>query len=214
MGGTRPSGKVSKIVVRVSRKPQPGIRMPRFSKPLILLVLAVTIGAALGAAQPAQARSLSSCSKALIHDWYVDGRVDKTYPVHCYREALKNIPPDQLIYGTLRDDLTRALQSAIRQHGGHVNGNTPVPPLGGGGGNGGGGDGNGPNGAGATGSGGVFHWLAQKLGPSTADSIPIPLLVLGGLAFALMAAAAVSLVVRRMQARRAAADPPPVGPSF
>ncbi len=180
--------------------------MPRFSKPLILLATAVAIGAALGVAQPAQARSMSTCSKALIHDWYVDGRVDKTYPVHCYREALRQIPEDQVIYGTLRQDLTRALQSAIRQHGGHVTGDTLVTPLAGGGGDG---DSNGPNGAGATGSGGVFHWLAQKLGPSTADSIPIPLLILGGLAFALMAAAGVSLVARRMQARRAAPDPPP-----
>jgi hypothetical protein len=181
--------------------------MPRFLKPLILVVVAAVAigGAVFGTAQPAQARSMSTCSKALIHDWYVDGRVDKTYPVHCYREALKQIPEDQAIYGTLRQDLTRALQSTIRQHGGHVNGDTLVVPLGGGG------DGNGPNGT--AGKGGVFHWLAQKLGPSTADSIPIPLLILGGLAFALIAAAGVSLIARRMQARRAAADPPPAGPS-
>ena len=182
--------------------------MPKFSKPLILLALAAAITAALGVGtQPAQARSMSKCSAALIHDWYVDGRVDKTYPVHCYREALKQIPEDQIIYGTLRDDLNRALQSAIRQHGGHVTGDTLVVPLAGPR-NGGGGPG-----TGATG-GGVFHWLAKKLGPSTADSIPIPLLVLGGLAFTLMAAAGVSYVARRVQARRAAADPPPVGPSF
>lgn len=182
--------------------------MPKFSKPLILLALAAAITAALGVgAQPAQARSMSKCSAALIHDWYVDGRVDKTYPVHCYREALKQIPEDQIIYGTLREDLNRALQSAIRQHGGHVTGDTLVVPLAGGS-NGG----NGP-GTGATG-GGVFHWLAKKLGPSTADSIPIPLLVLGGLAFTLMAAAGVSYAARRVQARRAAGDPPPVGPSF
>jgi hypothetical protein len=210
MAPTLPSGKVGKIVVRVSRKPQPGTRMPRFLKPLILFAAALAIGgAALGTAQPAQARSMSTCSSALIHDWYVDGRVDKTYPLHCYREALKEIPEDQAIYGTLREDLTRALQSTIRQHGGHVNANTPVAPPGG---PGDGDGGNGPNGTGK--SGGVFHWLAQKLGPSTADSIPIPLLILGGLAFALMAAAGVSLIARRMQARRAAADPPPAGPSF
>jgi hypothetical protein len=206
MAPTLPSGKVGKIVVRVSRTPQPGTRMPRFRKPLILIVLAVGIGAVtLGTAQPAQARSMSDCSKALIHDWYVDGRVDKTYPVHCYREALKNIPEDQAIYGTLRQDLTRALQATVRQHGGHVNGDTLVVPLAGGGGSG-------PNGTG--GSGGIFHKVAQWLGPSTADSIPIPLLILGGLAFALMAAAGVSLLARRLQARRAAADPPPAGPSF
>jgi hypothetical protein len=212
MARTLPSGKVGKIVVRVSRTPQPGPRMSRFSKPLILLAIAVAIGAAFGtAAKPAQARTMSTCSAALIHDWYVDGRVDKTYPVHCYREALKQIPEDQAIYGTLRQDLTRALQSTIRQHGGSVNGNTLVVPLGGPS-SGGGSDGG--TGAGATGNGGVFHWLAQKLGPSTADSIPIPLLILGGLAFTLMAAAGVSLLARRIQARRAATDPPPAGPSF
>jgi hypothetical protein len=182
--------------------------MPKKLTPLILVALALAVGSALGVAQPAQARSMSACSKALIHDWYVDGRVDNTYPVHCYREALKQIPEDQIIYGTLRQDLTRALQSVIREHGGHVSANTPVPPFGGGGGGGG----NGPNGNGT--GGGVFHWLATKLGPSTADSIPIPLLVLGGLALALIAAAGVSFLARRMQARRAAADPPPAGPTF
>jgi hypothetical protein len=145
---------------------------------------------------------MTTCSKALVHDWYVDGRVDKTYPVHCYREALKQIPEDQAIYGTLREDLNRALQSAIRQHGGHVTPDTIVPPLGGGG--------KGPGGTGGTGTGkGFFHRVASWLGPSTADSIPVPLLILGGLAFALMAAAGVSLLARRMQARRAAPDPPP-----
>jgi hypothetical protein len=183
--------------------------MPKFSKPLILLALAVAIAAALGVAQPAQARSMSSCSKELINDWILDGRVDKTYPVHCYREALKTIPEDQIVYGSLRQDLTRALQSAIRQHGGHVTRDTLVVPLGGASDGG-----DGPNGTGSTGNGGVFHWLAHTLGPNTADSIPIPLLVLGGLALALMAAAGVSLLARRVQARRAAADPPPVGPSF
>jgi hypothetical protein len=182
--------------------------MPKFSKPLILLALAAAITAALGVgAQPAEARTMSTCSKALIHDWYVDGRVDRTYPVHCYREALKQIPEDQIIYGTLREDLNRALQATIRQHGGHVDGDTLVVPLAGPS------DGDSGSGTGASG-GGVFHWLAKKLGPSTADSIPIPLLVLGGLAFTLMAAAGVSYAARRVQARRAAGDPPPVGRSF
>ena len=205
MGATWPSGKVTKIVVRVSRKPQPGTRMPRFSKPLILLALAAAIGASLGGTQPAQAKSLSKCSSALINDWLFDGRVDKTYPVHCYREALRDVPEDQIVYGTLRQDLTRALQSAIRQNGGHVTGETLVVPVGGSSG----GDGDGSSGTGATGDKGFVHWVAHALGPNTADSIPVPLLILGGLALALMAAAGVSLVARRVQARRAASDPPP-----
>src|SRR3954453_20942857 len=99
--------------------------MPRVRKPLILVAAVLAIGTALGTAQPAQARSLSVCSKALVHDWLVDGRVDKTNPVHCYREALRTIPEDQLVYGTLRDDLNRALANTIRKHNGHVNRDTP-----------------------------------------------------------------------------------------
>jgi len=183
--------------------------MPKFLKPFILVIATVALAGGVLGVGKAEARSTSECSKALIHDWYVDGRVDKTYPVHCYREALRDIPEDQLIYGTLRDDLTRALQSVIRKHNGKVGPNTPVPgaddqngggplPPGGGGGKG----------------GGFFHWLAGKLGPSTADTIPIPLLVLGGLALMLMLAAAVSFFARRVQARRAATDPPRPGPTF
>jgi hypothetical protein len=208
MAGSLPSGKVGKIVVRVrlfSRSTGPC--MPKFLKPLILFIATMALAGGVLGVGKAEARTFSTCSNALIHDWYVDGRVDKTYPVHCYREALKDIPEDQLIYGTLRDDLNRALQATIRKHNGNVGPNTPVPPSGGGGPLP-------PGGGGGGGGGGLFHWLAGKLGPSTADTIPIPLLVLGGLALALMLAAAVSFFARRVQARRAATDPPPPSHNF
>jgi len=195
---------VGKIVVRVSRS-RSLVRMPKFLTPLILIVTAAAAAATFGVA-PAQA---SSCSKALIFDWFVDGRIDKTYQVHCYREALKEVPEDQVVYGTLRDDLNRALQEVYRTHHGKVNGAMAVPGADDGG--------NGPDdpGTGATGGKhdeGFFHWVARKFGPSTADSVPVPLLVLGGLALALIAAAAVSFLARRAQEKRAATDPPPPGP--
>jgi hypothetical protein len=177
--------------------------MPILLRPLILLLIAAAAATAFGSVGVGSAQA-SACSSALIRDWYVDGRIDKTYPVHCYREALKEIPEDQLIYGTLRDDLNRALQDVIRKNNGDVGPMTPVPPRGGGGGGTGG----------ATGgkhSGGFFHWVANKIGPNTADSVPIPLLVLGGLALALIAAAGISFFARRVQAKRAS-DPPPHGP--
>jgi hypothetical protein len=198
--GTLPSGKVGKIVVRVRRTPQHG-RMPKFLRPLILALVAALIAVAYGVST-AQA---SACSSALIRDWYVDGRIDNTYPVHCYREALKDVPEDQVVYGTLRDDLNRALQQVIGDHNGNVGPNTPVPPSGGGGGDSSDGS------SGGSHDEGFFHWLAKKIGPSSADSVPVPLLVLGGLALALIAAAAVSFFARRAQAKRAS-DPPPHGP--
>src|SRR5256885_3852396 len=122
--------------------------MPKFLKPLILLFIVAAAAATFGVGT-AQA---SKCSDALIHDWYVDGRIDNTYQVHCYREALKDIPEDQLVYGTLRDDLTRALQNVIRDHNGHVKGSTPIPGSGNG-------PGDGPGGtAGGTHDKGFFHW--------------------------------------------------------
>src|SRR5215212_5779152 len=101
--------------------------MPKFLKPLILVLTAAAAAATLGVST-AQA---SSCSDALIRDWYVDGRIDNTYPVHCYREALRDIPEDQLVYGTLRDDLRRALQDVIRDHNGDVTPKTLIPGSGG-----------------------------------------------------------------------------------
>ena len=176
--------------------------MPKFLKPLILLFVAAAAGATFGVGTA----HASKCSDALIRDWYVDGRIDNTYEVHCYREALRDIPEDQLVYGTLRDDLTRALQNVIRDHNGHVTRSTLVPGAGNG-------SGNGPGGAaGGSHDKGFFHWLASNLGPSTANSVPVPLLVLGGLALALVAAAAVSYFARRYQAKRAATDPPPPSP--
>jgi hypothetical protein len=177
--------------------------MPKFLKPLILVVAAAASAATFGVSTA----HASACSNALIRDWYVDGRIDKTYPVHCYREALKDIPEDQIVYGTLRDDLNRALENVIRDHHGEVTAATPVPPAGGGGGDSSGGDS-----SSGTHDKGLFHWLAKKIGPDTANSVPVPLLVLGGLALALIAAAAISYGARRYQERKAQSNPPPYPP--
>ena len=176
--------------------------MHRALKPLILFVVLAALAGSVGVGT-AQA---SVCSRALIHDWYVDGRVDQTYAVHCYREELKNIPEDQIVYGSLRDDLTRALLAVTRAKGDDVPPDTMVPPA----------AGADPNSGGGSGSSGndesFFGRLAKTLGPDTADSIPVPLLVLGGLALLLIAAAGVSFAARRMQARRATPQPPPPPP--
>ena len=56
-------------------------------------------------------------------------------------------------------------------------------------------------------------WLRaaiDKVGPSNAESVPLPLLVLGGIALLLVAAAAASVVARRLHARRVQPAPAPV----
>ena len=177
------------------------------STTLRLLVVLVLALAAVSVAAPSSASAAAPCWKRLLNDWY-DGRIDKAYPVKCYREAIKNLPEDVEVYSSARDDLTRALLSAARGSGGTLSPNDLVP-------------------AGATGrrggvpapsdeedtiAGGVLggddgDGPLGFFAPSNADSIPIPLLVLAGLALLLLAAAGASFLARRIQERRAGPTP-------
>jgi uncharacterized protein (DUF3084 family) len=58
------------------------------------------------------AAGATDCSTRLLADWQ-DGRIDRTYPVHCYREALASLPEDLQVYSTAQSDLTRALQAQL-----------------------------------------------------------------------------------------------------
>jgi hypothetical protein len=165
---------------------------------LALLAAATLVGAAV---RPATAQASTPCWKALLNDWY-DGRIDNTYPVHCYREALKHLPSDVQTYSSAHDDILRALQSAIaKQRKAHkqVSNNTLLPPQTGGrsGGSNGSGDGTG-GGPGRDNGGG----LAGQVSSDNPSSVPTALLVLGGLALLLVAAGAAGLIAKRVQARR------------
>ena len=153
--------------------------------------------ALLGAfAQPARAASAGTpCWKVLLNDWY-DGRIDGSYPRHCYSDALKHLPADVSTYSSAREDIERALQSAIakQEKAGHkVGPNTPiVPPAG-------------PTkGHGTTTTGPVkgTHSASGPLDSGSPSSLPTPLLVLGGLALLLVAAGGAGLIAKRIQARR------------
>jgi hypothetical protein len=157
------------------------------------------------AARPAAAAT--PCWKALLNDWY-DGRIDQTYPSHCYTQAIAHLPSDVQTYSSAREDIMRALQSAkarTKKAGHPVGPNTLIPPAPGTGGKGT------TGGGGATGGGspstaknrhkGLAN-VADRLNPGSASSLPVPLLVLGGLALLLVGAGAAGLVVKRLQARR------------
>jgi len=173
-------------------------------------------------ARPAPAAAATPCWKALLNDWY-DGRIDKTYAVHCYNDALKHLPADVQTYSSAHDDIQRALQSALakqRKAGHKVTPNSIVPPASGGGsGSGGGGNSGGGGGGTSTTPGGTvttsttgggrnsgkgLSHLANKLNPASASSLPIPLLVLGALAILLVAAGAAGVIVKQIQARKQA----------
>jgi hypothetical protein len=141
-----------------------------------------------------------SCWSALIKDWY-DGRIDKTYPIHCYKDALKNLPRDVATYSDAYDVISRALAAATRGKktvdpdsliappADHETGTTTSTTAGGGG-------------FGDGGNGSSSPPLGNLPGDRGADGVPVPLLILGGLALLLVAAGAAGLVARRLQARR------------
>jgi hypothetical protein len=154
------------------------------------------------AAQPARAASAGTpCWKVLLNDWY-DGRIDGSYQRHCYSDALKHLPADVSTYSSAHDDILRALQSAIAKQqkpGKKVGPNTLInPPVGPKKGGGGGGSTTDTTQTGREQGTG----LANKLNPGSPSSLPVPLLILGGLALVLVAAGGAGLVAKRLQARR------------
>jgi len=166
---------------------------PSFVKSFLALTFCLS-ALVLGVAAPASAAP--PCWKALINDWY-DGRIDQTYPPSCYTEAIQHLPQDVETYSSAKEDIQRALLAVLS----HDRGNPPTY------------DPNNPTGgsaSGTTGGGskGILYRAIEWLGPSNAGSVPLPLLILAGVAFVLLAAAGGSFVNRRLQARRL---PPPHG---
>ena len=90
-------------------------------KRLVLPFLAVALLAASVALLTGSARAASPCRDRIYNDWYRDGKIASTYPLACYRDAIKHVPSDAAIYSSLQDDIRSALQAAIaRSHGSTV----------------------------------------------------------------------------------------------
>jgi hypothetical protein len=173
--------------------------MPKFRR-LLLTVLVLLAALAFGAGSAA---AKTPCWKTLLNDEW-DGRIDGTYPVSCYREALKHLPEDVLVYGQAKNDLNRALLAAVAANGGEPPPpDTPVPPSE-------------PTRSTQSheDSKSWFQQVADKLGPGNATSIPLPLMILAGVGLLLVAAAGASVAARKIQARRTQpATVPPTPPT-
>ncbi len=165
---------------------------------LASLALLAAVAQPAHAAAKAKAKSTTPCWKVLLNDWY-DGRIDGSYARHCYTDALKHLPADVSTYSSAHDDILRALQSAIAKQkklGKKVGPNTLITAPGGP--KKGGGSKTDTSGTGRKQGTG----LADKLNPGSPSSLPVPLLILGGLALVLVAAGGAGLVAKRIQARR------------
>lgn len=138
----------------------------------------------------------ASCGSLVINDWYDDGRVDGTYALHCYDDAIEILPRDVRDYSSAKEDIERALQAKRRGEPAPPATTDPSP------------DG---EGSGGTGSGGTDDPTApggEAVPPvgESASSVPVPLLILAGLALLLVVGGSAGYVVRRLQSRRI---PPP-----
>ena len=149
------------------------------------------------------------CAKQVVADWYDDGRVGKIYPLHCYRDAIAKLPPDVLDYSNAKEEIGRALAFA-KQGKPDPGGTDPTPPT--------------TTSTSTTGAettktsttkttktsttkttttGTGTTATTTSTSTSTTDtsgpsSVPVPLLVLGGLAVLLLAAGSAGYLRRRM----------------
>jgi len=173
---------------------------------LVALVLVLSAVASLSFAGAAGAAT--KCGQKVLADWYDNGRIDRLYPLNCYEEAIDAIPNDIGPYVDAEDVITRALQGALRNEvvdGGcdpTADGSANDCTSSSGGGNPKGGNGSDPRDNGNDGTDPPGE-VAPPIDTSGPSSVPVPLLVLGGLSLALLAAGGLGYVSRRRQAAHA-----------
>lgn len=175
----------------------------------------LSLGAGSAAAAHDASQATANCWLQVVNDWEDNGRVDNTYAPPCYTQAIQhlNAYPDLKGYSSAIDDIQQALYAVLHEEGrggvsqqssstdtqttdnGTRTTSSSGPPVGP----------TPPN----DGGGGFFHSVANRLSPGNAQSVPLPLLVLGGLALLLLLAAAATWFARRLQARRVTPAPAP-----
>lgn len=187
-----------------------------------LVLLGLTISPAAAAKKP----SKPACWKVLINDWF-DGTIDNKYGLGCYREALRRVKTDPyaLGYTDAHDQINRAYHQRRAELAGFepdsgptdtTPGSSVTPPKGG--------NGNEPPasvtpeprsrpGPGRKQNTGPLQDAMKSFGSDDATSIPIPLIVLAGIAVLLIAAGAATLLARRTRARRVTAPVRPAPPA-
>jgi hypothetical protein len=167
----------------------------------VAAALALVGASAASAAPAAITQSTSTCWQDVVNDWLVHhGNLRQTYPIPCYTQAIQNIDqyPDVQNYSNFDDDIHRALLAALHQERGGGPG-APLPP---------------PAPSSDKGGGGKspITRLTDALTPGSAQSVPLPLIVLGILALLLMLTALGTWIAKRMQSRRIAPATAPATP--
>jgi hypothetical protein len=145
--------------------------IPTLRRTPLALVFAASVLAFASFAAPAGA---SPCGTRVLKDWSDNSRIDGTYQLHCYQDAIDALPIDLLDYS----DASEVIGRAFREAGGReIALHRPK---------------------GANGKDRVA--VDEVPTGSSPSAFPIPLLVLSGVAIALLAAGAFGYVSRRRRA--------------
>ena len=161
--------------------------------------------AALALALPGTAAA-KSCARQVIDDWSQHGELTHAYSARCLRAALDAVPEDLRDYSNITDDIQAALQAQLNRRANlaraerlGITDSTRVgpnrslqlshPPR------------------------SLYRRAIDNLGTTSADSIPIPLLVLASLGGLLLLSAAGMTATRRIRAARAGRPGPPEAPA-
>ncbi len=158
----------------------------------------------------APAAALADCGTTVIDDYLKDGTISGSYSQACYKSALQQIPTDMDIYTDVRGSINAAMNSggsggtpaasnnqpgtttSKEPKGTTTDGGTttedgtttdalPVAP--------------------GTTDGGLVGQALNDIGPKKADELPMPVIVLGGLAILLILAGAGGLIAQRRSRR-------------
>jgi hypothetical protein len=148
----------------------------------------------LAVAMPADAKT-KPCWKQVIDDWSQDASIDGKYSSRCIDEAIAKAPEDVRAYTDFEEQAEQARQDSNRsiQGTGGVNVNDSRP----------GSENNPVPSAPETPKDETPVGWVLGTGGNNADSVPIPLLVLLGLAGALITAGGIGFGARKLRAQRA-----------
>jgi len=170
---------------------------------------ALLAGLVLLLALPGQAAAAKPCWERVIDDWLANGTITGTYKVSCYQQALKHVPEDLRDYTNVSDAIAAAMQDRLRGNGPNSGPGTGTST--------GSGSGNPSNPSNANTSRKLqaapprsyYRKAIDNLGTTSADSLPIPLIVLAALGTLLLLSAAGLAGAKRYRAVRSRGPTPP-----
>jgi hypothetical protein len=137
--------------------------------------IVTTIAALLAAfVMSSSASAASPCADAVLADWLDNSRIDRVYALPCYEAAIDAIPHDLRDYTDAADVISRAFQDRSGRRLGERGLEGPVvPPA-----------------------------VTPAVDASSSTAVPIPIIALGGMSLALLAAGGAGYLSRRRRESR------------